>query len=130
MSIPDIILQIKRGQRVKKMLILLVFLGSHTCLFLLGITLERSFMQKKSSAHVIYPPLMTVKTPVIDQKQSEPVPEREPVKIFEIVASKTGSVYYSKDCTAYTRIKEENRVYFTSESDALAQGLQKSSRCP
>lgn len=47
----------------------------------------------------------------------------------EYVASKSGSKYYPVGCGAANRIKEENKVYFTSASDAQAAGYEPAANC-
>lgn len=46
-----------------------------------------------------------------------------------IVASKAGKRYYFKHCSGVKRIKEANKVYFSSESEAQARGLTLASGC-
>lgn len=47
-----------------------------------------------------------------------------------VVASKNGSVFYPiNDCTAYKRIKEENRIYFLSAREALGSGFTLAQVC-
>ncbi|CAN5732140.1 hypothetical protein BH11PAT2_BH11PAT2_07130 [soil metagenome] len=45
------------------------------------------------------------------------------------VASKTGSKYYLPSCGTVSRIKEENRVYFATKSDAEKAGYEPSTSC-
>lgn len=45
------------------------------------------------------------------------------------VASKNGTKYYPADCSAVSRIKEENRVWFASEADAKLQGYTRTTTC-
>lgn len=45
------------------------------------------------------------------------------------VASKNGKLYYRIGCGSSSRIKEENKVFFTSASDAENAGFQASSSC-
>ena len=44
-------------------------------------------------------------------------------------ASKRGKKYYSLGCSAGKSIKQDNRVYFSSEADAVKAGFEKSSSC-
>jgi hypothetical protein len=48
---------------------------------------------------------------------------------FKIFGSKNGSTYYTKGCTSGNRVKEENRVYFESETDAEDEGYTRSKLC-
>ncbi len=47
----------------------------------------------------------------------------------KIVASKNGTKYYFPNCRGVGNIKEENKIYFQSEEDAIAAGLTKASGC-
>ena len=47
----------------------------------------------------------------------------------KIVASKNGTKYYFQDCHGVGNIKEENKIYFQSEEQAIAAGLAKASGC-
>ncbi len=47
----------------------------------------------------------------------------------QFVASKNGQKYYPPDCASANRIKEENRVYYTSATEAEADGKELSSQC-
>lgn len=47
-----------------------------------------------------------------------------------VVASKNGTVFYPmSNCTAYSRIKEENRIYFLSAKEALGSGFTLAQVC-
>lgn len=46
------------------------------------------------------------------------------------VASKSGTKYYPAACSAASRIKQENRVYFVSKEEAVAAGYGPASNCP
>lgn len=48
---------------------------------------------------------------------------------FQFVASKTGTKYYPMGCKSAERIKEENRVYFETEEEAKAAGLEATATC-
>lgn len=61
---------------------------------------------------------------------SEPT-ETPPAETGEqalFVGSKTGRVYYRSSSPAASRIKEENRVYFSSEEEAQKAGRHRSAR--
>jgi len=47
----------------------------------------------------------------------------------EVVASKSGKKYYFPWCSGINRIKDENKVYFSTELDAQNKGLTLSSSC-
>jgi len=46
-----------------------------------------------------------------------------------IVASKNGAKYYFTWCSGATRIKEENKVWFESETEAKNAGYAPASNC-
>lgn len=45
------------------------------------------------------------------------------------LASKNGKLYYTRGCKASNRIKEENRVWFDTASDAEKSGYNASASC-
>lgn len=45
------------------------------------------------------------------------------------VASKNGEAYYLPWCSGVTRIKEENKVWFTSKEEAEARGYRPAKTC-
>ena len=45
------------------------------------------------------------------------------------VASKNGSKYYAPWCGTVSRIKEENKVWFATEAEAVAAGFGKAANC-
>lgn len=61
------------------------------------------------------------------------VPKLNELKVdeskFEFVASKNGTKYYPMDCKSASRIKDENKVYFNSETEAIDEGYEKASGC-
>ena len=46
------------------------------------------------------------------------------------VASKNGTRYYLPECSGVNRIKEENRIWFANEEEALAEGYTPAKNCP
>ncbi|MEI7513036.1 MAG: hypothetical protein WCJ74_00240 [bacterium] len=46
-----------------------------------------------------------------------------------IVASKNGTKYYFSWCSGVGRIQDQNKVYFTSEQEAIDAGYTKASGC-
>ena len=59
-------------------------------------------------------------------------PEQDQSKQLEqeqFIASKNGQKYYPPGCASANRIKEENRVYYTSATEAEADGKELSSQC-
>ena len=47
----------------------------------------------------------------------------------QLVASKSGKKYYYPWCTGVQKIKEENRIYFASKTEAEARGYTPSATC-
>jgi hypothetical protein len=47
----------------------------------------------------------------------------------QFVASKNGEKYYPVDCASANRIKEENKVYYETATEAEADGKELSSQC-
>lgn len=54
---------------------------------------------------------------------SKNIPEKN------FVASKSGEKYYPIDCGSVSRIKEENKIFFTTEQEAQAKGYERSTTC-
>ncbi len=46
-----------------------------------------------------------------------------------ILASKNGTKYYFIHCSGANRIKEENKIYFSSIGDAENRGLERAKNC-
>ncbi len=46
------------------------------------------------------------------------------------VASKSGTKYYLPSCSGVSKIKEENKIYFTTVADAEAAGYSAAANCP
>lgn len=87
---------------------------------------------------VVYPPLVSINVPKyiasgtsvkltspIDMNETSP---SEPAS-WVFAGSKSGKIYYPRDCKSLDRVKPENRVYWNSEAKALAAGYLLSSAC-
>ena len=46
------------------------------------------------------------------------------------VASKNGTAYYPPSCAGAGRIKEENKIWFSSQKEAESLGYKPASNCP
>ncbi len=46
------------------------------------------------------------------------------------VASKNGSAYYLESCSGAKRIKDENKIWFSSSAAAESAGYHKAANCP
>lgn len=70
---------------------------------------------------------------VADARVGEPVSVVETVSggtgSGEFVASKQGKKYFPADCGSAKTIKEENKVFFGSEAEAVAAGYERSLTC-
>lgn len=148
MSIPDIILQIKRGRVFKNLLVIGFLILYGAVFFIFGILTTSQTNHPKPPVSIIYPETIkqitelypakrevsantALKQPPVNQSTISPVTVRNTAteSSWGAVASKSGNVYYPVGCGSYTRIKEENRVYFTDEAEALSRGYSKSSLC-
>ncbi|MCB9805638.1 hypothetical protein H6775_00595 [Candidatus Nomurabacteria bacterium] len=47
-----------------------------------------------------------------------------------IFASKSGTKYYYVWCSGSSRVKEENKVWFSSKEEATSRGYEKAKNCP
>ncbi|MEK7088907.1 MAG: hypothetical protein AAB913_02135 [Patescibacteria group bacterium] len=64
---------------------------------------------------------------VIESTENSPNKQKSTLKNF--FASSKGNKYYSISCSAGKTIKEENRVYFTTSTEAQSAGYELSSSC-
>lgn len=69
-------------------------------------------------------PLVVEELPILQAKLLAPQ-----VEAGEYVASKNGSRYYPTDCNSANRIKEENRIFFGTEQEALDGGYTRAKTC-
>ena len=49
--------------------------------------------------------------------------------VAEVMPINMGTVYYPLACPSGDRIKEENRVYFSTEEESQNAGYKQSARC-
>ncbi|MDB4984030.1 MAG: hypothetical protein JWM20_209 [Patescibacteria group bacterium] len=61
--------------------------------------------------------------------ESAPKATLQPSSSKKFAASKSGKVYYPIDCKALGRVKSENRIYFSNETEAKAKNLTLSKSC-
>lgn len=146
MSIQDIISKIKRvvdspqfAVILKKLLLaILVLLVLGLC-FIAGVVFASTKSLKSSPIEVVYPLLVTTietvpehstvgNKPVQLQKKTTPVNTSSQYK-NSFVGSKNSKLYYSPECTGSRRIKEENRVYFTTSKQAQEAGRTLAKSC-
>ncbi len=67
--------------------------------------------------------------PTLVQEVKEVKPVSEAKSEGGYVASKQGKKYFPVDCGTAKSIKEENKVFFGSESEAVAAGYERSLTC-
>jgi hypothetical protein len=58
------------------------------------------------------------------------VPVLEPASSGTLVASKSGTKYHLLTCPGAKQIKEENKIYFASVTEAEAAGYKPAANCP
>lgn len=130
MSITNFINKIKSRIDIDKstFLFLFIIIGVGISSFALGrLSLDKNFSSKiELQASGINP--NTILTDQ-DKNDSNHTLNDEKSKEKRYVASKNGKIYYPIGCTSAKRIKPENEVWFSSESDALKSGYTKSSMC-
>ncbi len=74
--------------------------------------------------------VIEAKTPIIQEIVSTTTPITEEKKVTETyVASKSGTKYHLPWCPGAKQIKEENKVWFTTKSDAEKAGYSPASNC-
>jgi len=106
-------------------IIIIIFLLAITSFFLGRLSAQTA---PKAEFEIYYPAENAVfedvsKTPPV-QTQSQAENSRG-----EIVASKNGTRYYLSGCSGGNRIKEENKIYFTSVAEAEGAGYTKAKNC-
>ncbi len=126
--------RIKIKSLAKPALEALMLVGILILAFILGRISAFSENRTEPEVQVIYPPLVSTQVSAYQARlkpeaSMEPSPQNEPGSDWAFAASKTGKVYYAKDCPGLSRVKPENRVYFASEAEAQAAGLSASAAC-
>lgn len=104
------------------LLVLLVALGS----FALGQASLAPLKQKLPDSRAVL--LIASSTPA--QKLASPESKAQNNSTAEIVASRSGTKYHLPNCPGAQQIKEENKIYFTSQGAAAAAGYTKAANCP
>lgn len=131
MSIHDFLYKIKRGMTngnfMPVYLIIIILVGFSS--FGLG---RLSMMDKvytdtiKSTSTILKEEKSISDYSTIKQKQ---IQSADVFKNGNYVASKNGKLYYSTSCKGANRIKEENKVWFDTASDAEKSGYSASTSC-
>lgn len=89
-------------------------------LFVGGMLFEKYMMSKR------YPLSITLNEEVTRRWDSYLATRKQHA---QYIASRNGTKFYPINCSYATRIKEENRVYFTNREDALGLEFEESGRC-
>lgn len=63
-------------------------------------------------------------------KSSAESPAKDEKREGAIVGSKNGTVYHLEGCAGAERIKEENKIYFSSKEEAEKAGYRPAANCP
>ena len=140
MSIQEIVLKIKGwagdydSERLSSIIKIIIVCLLGLCFgligFFIGKTQQLQGQAQSSPVAVIYPPL-PVNTCTTTEQQKTPTGVKMPPQqtTSSYVGSKTGKIYYTKDCKGINRIKAENRVYFSTQQEAQSQGRTLSKTC-
>lgn len=126
MSIHKIITRVKLflvQKGIKIAYIIIMFL-SVILAYLVGLFVQ--VFPEKEPLFIEYPPLLPAPSVC---ESSQALPQSMGVIKGSFVASKNGSKYYPIGCGGVSRINEENKVYFSSEQEALDKGYEKASGC-
>lgn len=139
-SIQDFMKKIKDSKGDLWIMIIIitgVILYSIIVFFLGRLSITETSQLPEKGIEIQYPPMIepygqnTIKSSVMPQNSSETgevgigtVDTKE-----SYVASKNGTKYYKIACSGVSRIKEENKVYFSSESEAEQAGYEKAANC-
>lgn len=70
------------------------------------------------------------KFPIEVQSASIMSPPAGEKKDSKIVGSKDGTVYHLANCSGAKQIKEENKIYFSSQEEAQKAGYRPAANCP
>ena len=85
---------------------------------------EEKFEIQISGANIIdAESIKTIDDSPVETKKGEKASGR-------IVVSKNGEVYHLESCSGAKRIKEENKIYFSSIEEAMKAGYRPAANCP
>jgi len=128
MSITNLIDKIKSNNPIDKNTILFLFIiiGVGISSFSLGRLSINSDLGK--DLEISASSLSQRNTPdtILEQNNQKTI---DAAKEKRYVASKNGKMYYPIGCSAAKRIKPENEIWFSSETEAEKSGYIKSSMC-
>lgn len=106
------------------------------CIVLLGLTAfglgRLSVIGEQGPRLLIKLPDGTVQTAVAYQAAAPAAETQDAAAAGQgaYVASKSGTKYYLPSCSGVSRIKEENKVWFASVTEAQAAGYTAAANCP
>ena len=129
MSIPNLIHKIKSKTGVDKMTLLYLFV-------IIGVGIGSFGLGRLSVGNPTEEPTgIIVTNPEVKGDKINTNTDKEllvaglDTKEKRYVASKNGKMYYSLGCSGAKRIKSENEVWFSTQSDAEKSGYTLSSTC-
>jgi len=133
MTIPKASEKIKRAGKV--LMEAFVFVGILCLAFVLGRISVVSMIStsSKTDISIVYPPLVRTDVPVYNNGGAvvvgnDEINHNEP-DVWNFAASKSGKIYYPKECKSLSRVKPENRIYFITEQQAKGAGYTLSATC-
>ncbi len=132
MSISDLLYKIKQKYDIDNSTIvsLLVVIGVGISAFGLGrLSVNNNDFISKSNENIEITPIVGISPVKVIKQSSIEISDDQTGIIKNFVASKNGKLYYPASCTGAKRIKEENRVWFESTSDAEKAGYEFASSC-
>lgn len=112
------------GPKIKLYYILLIVLVAFSSF---GLGRLSQTTQNDGQVSIIYPAGDQVANTI--QASPKPAPKAGDMGSNSFVASNKGSKYYPISCSAADSLKEENKVYFSTETEAQTAGYTKSSSC-
>lgn len=127
-SIPDIREKIKSWLENENIIhILMAFIV--LLVGLAGFGLGRLSLVSKEPVKIEYPSNIAVNQAVANVGQAQDTVKTPENAGGSIVASKNGTKYYLPGCSGASRIKDENKVYFTDEASAKVAGYSIAANC-
>lgn len=127
-QLKDIILNVRMLPDLKlRTFVILFSICMVVSSFIFGLILGKKIEAEKSIVISGAYPYVAYDETIINSAKNPPIVFTEADKNF--VASHSGKVYYPKDCKGYSRIKEENRVWFKNEILAKASGYSLAKNC-
>jgi len=124
-SIQETVQKIKESRDLALMIVLLglvvIFVGI-VSFFLGHMSVNNT---QKDSVYIEYPPLVDAYANDMGKVADSSVSSSE----GQYVASKSGTKYYTLNCSGVSRIKEENKVYFNSTDEAENAGYEPADGC-